>query len=55
MVLLFGKMDRLAFSQVPCKTLSQQMLQNGIVGKSSNYVAEAYLPLITLQNIQLHI
>ena len=54
-VLLFGKTDRLALSQMPGITLPQQMLQYGTVGKSSNYVAGVWLPLITLQNIQLHI
>ena len=51
MVLLFGKTDRLALSQVPSTTLPQQMLQNRTVGRSSNYMARACLPLITLQNI----
>ena len=36
-------------------TLPRQILQYGTVGRSSNYVAGACLPLITLQNIQLHI
>ena len=51
MILLFGKADRLALSQVPSTTLPQQMLQNRTVGRSSNYMAGACLPLITLQNI----
>ena len=55
LVLLFGETEKLALSQMPGTTLPQQMLQYGIVGRSINYVEGACLPLITLQNIQLHI
>ena len=48
MTLLFGKADRLALNQVPNTTFPQQMLQNRTVGRSSNYMAGACLPFITL-------
>ena len=53
-VLLFGKADKLAFTQVPSTTLPQQMLQNRIMGRSSNYVVEAYLPLTTTEYLTTH-
>ena len=53
-VLLFGKADKLAFTQVPNTTLPQQMLQNRIMGRSSNYVVEAYLPLTTIEYLTAH-
>ena len=47
-VLLFGKTNRLALSQMHGTMLPQQMLQYGTVGRSSNYVVGTHLPLITL-------
>ena len=55
MVLLLGKTNWLALSQMPRTTLPQQVLQYSIVGGGSNYMAGTCLPLITLQNIQLYI
>ena len=35
--------------------LPKQMLQYSAMGRRSNYVARAHLPLITLHNVQLNI
>ena len=51
LVLLFGKIDRLTLGT----TFPQWVLQYGTMGRISDYVAETYLSLIILQNVQLHI
>ena len=51
MILLLSKMDGLTLCQVPSITFPQQMLQDGTVGKSGDYMAGTRLFLITLQDI----